>query len=297
MIELFDWRAAFCVSLVLTAHLFAFEPAYKKAQGTPPGGPQNPAYKREIAALKLDERHPVKSIHLWDDQIVAEMVSRKKRTRFYSLSAHRLRPVELIVPGLDELISIGTASKVAFALGKTKGRVILVRKDGGRWVELPEVSRLQRARSARIIPSKEGLAILSRDFLFQFRNGKWEAVVPIPNVPDFHAGFKPEKWGVRQVLYGSQLFVGWQCFEGGGMLASLDISGSKRKWTDVSRGAIANDLGHRGITGMTIDESGQLWISHGSDVLGLVTGGLFRYDGVKWTTITSVFSDIFTPTG
>jgi hypothetical protein len=249
------------------------------------GGP-NDLWRKDIEALKLVQGSP-RSIRLWNDQIVVELGHESHPSVFYAFKAESTEPKMLAVPNMDQIVSLGDFKGSPVALGKSGGHIIIVENEQNTWKELPVLPEFQTTKDLRIIPSISGLALLSEDRLFRFVNGKWLTPSPLPDVPQFYREFKPEKWGMKQMLYGSQLFVGWNHGEWGGMVALLDVEKPQPKWEEVSGKKMVTSLGIIGndpVTGMTLDDTGTLWISEGSCHMGGMWRGLFRY-GSKWTTM------------
>jgi hypothetical protein len=248
----------------------------------------NALFEQDIKRLKLVDHEPTPSIQGWDGHVIARIEREDRESRFYSFTAASLEPKPLIVPQIDHLISVGTSVGEPVALGRTTDNLIMVRKEGKQWNSIPDLPDLQKSKTPWIIPSTKGIAVLSEKRLFHFNESKWNDPVSLPAVPEFYKEFKPQRWGSKQLLYGSQLFVGWNHGEWGGMVAVFDLNNPKRRWQEVTGKKSVSNLGIVGndpVTGMTIDAAGNLWISEGSSHLGGMWRGLYRYDGAKWKTL------------
>jgi len=249
-------------------------------------GEPNTAWEKETATFRANVGFVRAPLQLWDDHVVGLAV------KIFSFSADDLQPKELDVPGMDEIISIGTVSQLPVALGRTNGRLLVMMRKAGQWTTLPMLPALQKSKNAQIIPAGDGLVILSADDLFRFKDGKWLPPLALPKtlwrLPKSLRGFKMEEWGARQILFGTQLFAGWDEGEFGGMLLMLDLSSPKRKWKAVSgqkEGSSGSISASGPVSGFTIDSANSLWVSFGLAHMGGLWKALYRYDGKKWDAI------------
>lgn len=245
----------------------------------------NSAWEKDIAALGGCASLGT-TLQLWNDQIVV------RGSKFYSFTAEDLTPKALVVPHLDEIVSVGDASGVPVALGKTKGKMIVVMKGLDQWRELPNLPALQKATNPMIIPSKRGLAILTDHQLFRFDDRKWLTPVSLPewttSVHTIYGSFQLEKWGYKQLLYGSQLFLGWNLGEDGGVLFVLDLGNAKAEWKEISGKKEGSGLGIVGrwpVSGMAIAPDSSLWVSEGLAHLDGLWMDLSHYDGGDWHSV------------
>jgi hypothetical protein len=238
----------------------------------------------DIARIKALERDPPHRIYLWDDRIVAAP-SWRDNLVFYAISAGDLRPVKLSIPGLEEIVAIGTNGVVPLALGRRDKKVALVQKRSGKWSDIPIPADLAKAERPWLIPTTKGVAVLTPEQIFRFVDGVW-TVTEMPPLPEVKE-FIPEKWGRRQFLYGEQLFIAWAHGEFGGMLGEVDLGVPKPDLQIVegSKEAGSDGLDRGPYAGIALDGEGTLWVGGGTFHLDSMSRALFRYDGKAWKTV------------
>jgi hypothetical protein len=216
---------------------------------------------------------------------------------YYRLAPPAFQPEKIVLPGLDEIVSLGETATGPTALGRTNGALRLLRKDAGEWKPSPLPEELQRASNLKLTPSTDGVvAILDdgsrkgvptrRPSVYRFSDSQWTNA-PFPDqrtvTPHFYAGF-----GQVQLLYGSKLFAGWTDAWGLGALRFVSLDKLDDGWTSVSGKEALDDAGIPGfnaITGMAVDRGGNLCVCEGSHGLNKWVGNAYRYDGKKWTAI------------
>jgi len=244
----------------------------------------NDDFKEEIAALKMFPDEPAAPIQLWDGQVIVAKYD-QAGPRYYRID--HLKSEQFDVPGLRQILSVSYGKDKAVVLGRYAGELRLLHSHGAIIETVPLPSALKKAKSPWLIPSTDAIAVVDDRTMYQYKDGSWTHLV-IPKVPKFNKEFKPEHLGYKQYLYGSKLFAGWNAGEWGGMLAVLDLDHPNRGWKQVSGKKLGDQsgiIGNIGISGMTVDGSGSLWVSEGCCHMGGMWRGLYRYDGKLWETI------------
>ena len=248
----------------------------------------NAAFKPEITALKPLPSVPAPSIQFWDGAATA-----MSRQTYYRISPPGFQPEKLVVPGLDEIVSLGGTAAMPAALGKTGGALLFLQKESGEWKSRPLPMELLHARNPKLIPSTEGVAVLAeaprnrhppgQATLHRYTGGQWSSV-PLPAQPNFAINIF-RGLGYMQFLYGSKVFAAWD-LTGSGALRFVSLDKPGEGWVLVNGKNTSDHAGISGfapITGMTVDGQGDLYVSEGVHYNWLRS--LYRYDGQQWEAV------------
>ena len=175
---------------------------------------------------------------------------------------------------MDRIVSLGGWTGAPLALGRTGGAWLLMEKQNGKWNQTSMPPAMQSVFRPLVIPSTNGVAILTEHTLFHRIDGHRWLQFSLPELPELKLQCIPEKWGVQQRLFNAELFVAWNRGEFGGMILKFDLLSQEKGWQK------ALDVP---VTGMSVDKQGRLWISGGESMTSFRY--LSIYNGTDWKEV------------
>jgi hypothetical protein len=250
---------------------------------------QNSASREGI--VRLESRHDI-TMSRWEGSIVAAVARPQENNAFYSFTAPNYLPEKVTIPGFDQIISLGDASNGPVALGKREEIISLLQKQDARWTHIALPPALKNEKQEWLIPATQGFGIIANRLLFHFADGKWRAPITLPSVAlkkepfrrlsSLKVPFLWRKWGEKQILVGSQLFVSWFYGPFGGIVASCDTSRKRKCWSAVGTAYTP--------TSMALADSGKFWIASESHAENIELA-LCSLDGAQWKQVAYVRLD------